>query len=335
MAQLTPETIWHMSDAEFSECLDDGLFLPASWRIRFYAPSFMYYKTCDYCSSPLVFPTISVTGSGCALRCKHCGGKVLETMYPVAKPEELVELCRQLKEHGGVGCLVSGGCLSDGSVPLGGFVDAIGRVKRELGLTVFVHTGIIDHATACSLVEAGVDAALIDVVGSDETIREVYNLDVTVADYERSLRALSDSGIVFVPHVVAGLHHGRLKGELDALRMTSRYEPSAVVVIAFMPIRGTAMEKVVPLEPLGVARVVAAARLMFRRTPLVLGCMRPKGRHRVETDVLAVKAGVDAVAFPAEEAVDYAKKQGFEVSFSPFCCSQVYADIKGLAALRK
>jgi uncharacterized radical SAM superfamily protein len=35
--------------------------------------------------------------------------------------------------------------------------------------------------------------------------------------------------------------------------------------------------------------------------------MRPKGKHRAETDTLAIKAGVDAIAFPAEEAIEYAE----------------------------
>lgn len=293
----------------------------------------MYYKTCHYCSSSTDFPTISVTGTGCALKCKHCGGKVLETMYPATTPEELVRLCRELKEKGSVGCLISGGCLPDGSVPLNGFVDAIAKVKRELGLTVFVHTGIITCKTAKSLSEAGVDAALIDIIGSDETIRRIYSLNVTVVDYEKSLEALHKAGIVFVPHVVAGLEYGRLKGEFNALEMISKHKPSALVVIAFMPINGTEMGKVTPPEPIAVARVVATARCMFPETPLVLGCMRPKGRHRVETDILAIKAGVDAVAFPAEEAVDFAKSLGYEMSFSSLCCCQIYADVKGLAAV--
>ena len=43
-----------------------------------------------------------------------------------------------------------------------------------------------------------------------------------------------------------------------------------------------------------------------------MGCMRPKGSMRGETDVLALKAGVDAIAFPSEEAVKYAAKHGLE-----------------------
>jgi hypothetical protein len=330
MTQLLPETVWNANEKELTSLLDTGILVSKSKKIRFYAPSFMYYKTSYYHSSPADFPTISVTGKGCALKCKHCGGKVLETMYPAATPEKLSNLCAQLKHNGALGCLISGGCLPDGSVPIGKFVDAIKKVKRELGLTVFVHTGIINFDTAKKLRNAGVDAALIDVIGSNETIREIYNLNVTVNDYEGSLKALYEAGIAFVPHVIVGLHCGKLEGEFHALKMISRYKPSALVIIAFMPIHGTEMSTVDPPKPEDIAKVVAAARLMFPTTPLVLGCMRPKGEHRVKTDILAIKAGVDAIAFPIEEAIEFAKNQGYSVFFSSFCCSQIYADIKNL-----
>jgi uncharacterized radical SAM superfamily protein len=87
------------------------------------------------------------------------------------------------------------------------------------------------------------------------------------------------------------------------------------------------MENVKPPSSEAIARVVAAARLMFPEKPLALGCMRPKGMHRSATDVLALKAGVDAIAFPSEEAIDYAKKLGYETVFSPYCCSQIYVDV--------
>ena len=94
-------------------------------RIRFYAPSFIYYKTGYYCSSPTAFPSISVTGSFCALKCKHCNGKVLDTMLPAITPKELFNLCVELKSKGAVGCLISGGCLPNGSVPLHKFIGAM------------------------------------------------------------------------------------------------------------------------------------------------------------------------------------------------------------------
>lgn len=327
MKQISPEAIWHMNEKELSAVLESNLPPFRTRKIHFYAPSFMYYSTKYYRSSPTDFPTISITGKGCALNCKHCGGLILETMYPVKSSEELFKLCAQLKEEGAQGCLVSGGCLPNGSVPVGKFIDGIKKVKRDLGLTVLVHTGIIGKSTAQALKEAKVNSALIDIIGSNETIREIYKLNVTVDDYANSLKALQESGIPFVPHVIVGLHYGTLKGELHALKMIRNYKPSALVTIVFMPIHGTEMEKVEPPSPSSVAKVIAVARSMFPRTPLVLGCMRPKGRYRIETDTMAIKAGVDAIAFPAEEAVRFAENQGMGLSFSSLCCSQIYADL--------
>jgi uncharacterized radical SAM superfamily protein len=323
--QLSAEAVWHASTKELLELLNAGALAPKP-KVRFYAPSFMYYKTRHYCSSPTRFPTVSVTGTACALNCKHCGGKVLETMHPATTPNTLFALAMKLKQNGALGCLVSGGCTPEGSVPLKPFLPTIEKIKRELGLTVFVHTGIIDAATATALKRAGVDAALIDIIGSDETIKKTCNLNVTAKDYAASLKAMQQAGLNLVPHVIVGLNEGKLKGELDALQMIASVKPSALVVIAFMPIHGTAMAQVKPPQPADIAKVTAASRLMFPKTPLALGCVRPKGKRRAETDILALKAGVDAIAFPSEAVIEYAEAQGYALSFSSYCCAQIYVD---------
>jgi uncharacterized radical SAM superfamily protein len=297
-------------------------------KIRFYAPSFIHYENSYFRSSPTAFPTISITGSSCALKCKHCGGKVLNTMISAPTPEDLVNVCLSLKGKGALGCLISGGCLPDGSIPFNKFIDAIAKVKRDTGLTVIVHTGVIDLPTARKLRKAGVDAALIDVIGSDETIHEIYQLNVKVDDYRGSLEALHKVGIPTVPHVLVGLHYGKIRGEFQALKIISEYAPSAVIIIALMPIHDTPMENVNPPMPEDIAKVLMTARLMMPKTPIVLGCMRPKGEHRIRTDALAVEAGVNAIAFPTEEAIHLAESMDLEIAFSSLCCSQVFDDIK-------
>ena len=328
MTNLNAETIWQLPKKELLSLIESGAISNKTGKIRFYAPSFVYYKNKYFRSSHDAFPSISITGSSCALKCKHCNGKVLDSMVPAMTPEALFELCAKLKKDGAVGCLISGGCLPDGSVPIDNFIDVIAKIKKKLGLTVVVHTGVVDFSTAKRLKAAGVDAALIDIIGSDETIREVYRLDVSVDDYERSLIAFQESGIPFVPHVLVGLHYGELKGELEALKMISKYSPSAVITIAFMPIHGTPMEKVSPPKPEIIVKILASARLLMPETPIVLGCMRPKGEHRKKTDQLAIRVGVDAIAFPVEEAIQLAKSLSLDVSFSPLCCSQIFEDLK-------
>ena len=326
MSHPNAETVWQTPKKELVSLIERGAFTNLKKKIRFYAPSFVYYKNKYFRSPHDSFPSISITGSSCALKCQHCNGKVLDSMVSAPSPEELFDVCAKLKKDGGVGCLISGGCIPDGSVPLDKFMDVIAKIKKSLGLTVIVHTGVIDFSTAKQLKDAGVDAALIDIIGSDETIREVYNLDVKVEDYDMSLRAFQEVGIPFVPHVLAGLHHGKLKGELEALKIIAKYSPSAVITIAFMPIRGTPMETVAPLEPEDIAKVLVSSKLLMPNTPTVLGCMRPKGEHRKRTDMLAVKAGVNGIAFPTEEAVQLAESMNLETSFSSLCCSQIFED---------
>ena len=326
MSQLAPETVWNLNFQDLSNLLNLGTLTSQSRKIYFYAPSFAYYKTKHFCSSTQDFPTISITGTSCAQNCKHCGGKVLQTMHPVMSPEELFDLCVKLKQDGAKGCLISGGCLPDGSVPLDNFIPTFARFKKELELTIFVHTGIVNQKTAEALKTARVDAVLIDVIGSTETIKKILNLNVTTKDYADSLKALSKSGLSFVPHVIVGLNEGKLDGEIEALKMIYPVNPSALVIIAFMPIHGTAMAQTFPPNQFDIAKVTATARLMFPKTPLVLGCMRPKGALRRETDVLALKAGVDAIAFPSEEAIIYAKEKGWKTYFSSNCCAQIYLD---------
>jgi uncharacterized radical SAM superfamily protein len=298
-------------------------------KIWFYAPTFAPYSSTDADFPSYAFPSISVTGNHCALGCLHCKGKLLNTMIPVSSPENLVSLAYTLKEKGSLGFLLSGGCLPDGSVPIEGFLDAIAEIKREVQLTVLVHTGLINLDTAKRMKEAGVDGALIDVIGSDETINEIYNLkEASIQDYERSLDALHRSGVPVIPHILLGLHYGEISGELEALDMISRYSPAALVIIVLRPLRGTPMATVSPPPPREVTKFIATARLALNQTPMVLGCVRPLGTHKTETDQLAIMAGINGVVFPSQEALKTAETLGLEPSFSSYCCAHIFLDAK-------
>ena len=207
---LTADEVWNLKEEELLAVLESGKLKPLSSIVRFYAPSSTYYRTQQFCSQTNLFPTISVTGSSCALNCKHCGGRVLETMHPATTPQELLQLGKKLKAEGAKGVLVSGGCSPDGSVPLDAFAEVLPQFKHDLGLTVFVHTGITSPKTARLLKAAEVDAALIDVIGSQQTIQNTLNHNATVQDYADSLRALDAAELPIVPHVIVGLDNGKL-----------------------------------------------------------------------------------------------------------------------------
>ena len=323
---MKPQEIMVLKKDQLYNYIDTKIATKRSKKIHFYAPSFIYFKSKHYRSSPTSFPSISITGSACTLKCKHCNGRILSTMFPALTPEKLFEVCTSLKKRGALGCLISGGCRPDGTVPLGKYVDTIEKIKRYLGLKIIIHTGIINFHLAKKLKGAGVDAALIDIIGSDETIQEIYRLNTKVKDYNRSLKVLNKADIPVIPHVLVGLHYGKIKGELKALEIISKHKSAAIIIIALMPIYGTLMKDVNPPLTDDIARVLVAAKLMMPKIPIALGCMRPKGEHRVKTDILAIKSGVNGIAFPTDNAIQLAKEMNLKIRFSSLCCSQIFEE---------
>jgi len=199
-----------------------------SGEIHFYAPGLKRYRTSEYDGQdPGRFVSISVTGAACALQCDHCRSRVLEGMLP-ANGKGLFELARDLAGSGARGILVSGGCDRRGRVPLLPHVADLKRIRSELGMTIRVHPGLPDEETAVALGKVGVDGAMLDVIGAEETIREVYHLEVGVEEYDAALGRLARHGVPLVPHIILGLHRGRMLGEWEALAMVSRHRPKLI-----------------------------------------------------------------------------------------------------------
>lgn len=293
--------------------------------IGFFAPSIKHFETDEF-SNRLVphFVPVSVTGGSCALNCKHCGRRILETMIPATTPERLVEVGGRLKERGCKGILISGGADKHGVVPLGRFASAISTLKKELGLLVTVHTGIVTEELASSLAEARVDCAMLDIIGADETVREIYSLDVGASAYYQSLVNVTKYGIPASPHIVIGLHYGKVLGEKKAIDFAAEFPLASLVLVVIMPLPGTDMENVQVASPVEIGEVIRYAREKMPRTALLLGCARPLGKEREIIDRLAIETGVDGIAYPSDGAVAFARERGLTPRFSELCCSLIF-----------
>ena len=293
--------------------------------VRLFGKELVFYKPDFIRSSKNSFPTFSVTGASCALQCEHCKAEVLRSMKPAPTPEALLRDMLSAHAKGARGCLVSGGSRPDGSVPLEPFIDAIASAKRETGMTIVIHTGLIRRETASKLAGAEVDAALIDLLGDEHSIRDVYHLDATVGDYRRAVADLVDAGIPMTPHYIVGL--GAKPSAIEkVLDMLEEHRPRAFIVIALRPLQGTPMARIPPPTPEDVAYALARARLRLKGVPLALGCMRPVGRLREEIDRMAVGAGINALAHPTRSAYAAAESGGWRVTERFTCCSEVFVD---------
>lgn len=290
-------------------------------QITFYAPGLKRYATEEFVQkNPHNFLPISVTGSDCVLNCDHCGGQLLRHMKAATTPQKLLETCSNAASKGTTGVLVSGGCDVYGHVPLEGFFHTIGEIKKAFGLKIYVHSGLVDDTQARGLNQSCVDAVLIDIIGSDQTINEVYHLVADVKDYEASMHVLSRHNIPTMPHIVLGLHYGAFKGEYTSLEIVSKYNLKALVIVILTPFIGTPMQNIAPPSTDEVGRFFRIARSKMPSTPIILGCARPMGKYKQLVDRLAIDSGLDGIAFPADGAVAYARDNGLDIVFTEACC---------------
>lgn len=291
--------------------------------IRFSTPTFRAYSSCDMqgCGKNS-FPAFSVTGGACALDCDHCQAKILEPMIPATSPEMLERKVRELIATQDLqGFLLSGGSNRRNEIRYERFYPVIERLKRDHpGLKVAIHSALLDAPRARAMAAAGVDTAMMDVIGAEATIREVYHLERPVADFEATLAALCETSMEVVPHIVIGLHYGRILGEPAALDIVARHRIGSLVLVVVMPFYARPGTFQTP-EAADVGRIFLEARERIDDRPVLLGCARPAGMHRRVTDAYAVMAGLDGIAFPADGALGVARAIGRPAAQQHACCS--------------
>ncbi len=276
--------------------------LQEAWRVR--EAGFPPVIGFDY---PLRTLVVSLTGTRCELDCAHCGGRYLESMAPVWSADP----------QGATSCLISGGCDGRGRVPVTEHLDMVARMRP--GRIMNWHVGLIGEAEA-ELIAPHVDVISFDFVGDDDTIREVYGLDVAVQDYIDAYELLRRHATI-VPHITVGLKGGCIAGEYKALDILENLGLEAITFIVFIPTPGTRYEHREPPRLEEVVDLLVEARLRFPTIAIHLGCMRPHGEYRDQLDPLAVKAGVNVIVSPARTAVTAAQEARLRVDRREECCA--------------
>ena len=291
--------------------------------IRFSTPTFKAYSSCDIegCGKN-AFPAFSVTAAGCALMCDHCQAKILEPMLPATSPAMLDRKVRDLVAASDLqGFLLSGGSTKRNEIRYERFYPVIEGLKRDFPhLRIAIHSALLDRRRAKLMEAAGVDTAMMDVIGSQQTIHDVYHLDRSVDDFEATLAALTETSMEVVPHIVIGLHYGRIVGEANALDIVSRHPIHSLVLVVVMPFYAKRDTFATPRTE-DVGRIFLEARERIADREVLLGCARPPGMHRRVTDAYAIAAGLDGIAFPADGAVAVAHTLGRPIVQEHACCS--------------
>ena len=292
--------------------------------LTFSIPGTVSYHDNTFSSQKDHFAAISVTGNHCDLRCGHCQGKLLESMIAAEDPETFFQVADRLRFNGAQGILVSGGANLNGEVPLKKFIPSIRELKEKTPqFKVIVHTGLIRREMAKELKDAGIDQILFDVIGDDDTIREVYHLNKRVEDYEETLRMLKEVGHRLAPHIIIGHHFGEIKGEWRALEMVTRVGVDTIVLVILKTLLPVEKNHLKVPKPDETSRISAIARILNPKIPIRMGCIRPAHLSKAEMEKGFILSGVNTIAYPLQGTIDYAKEIGLKTKFVEMCCSLI------------
>ena len=292
--------------------------------LTFSIPGTVSYHDKNFSFQKNRFAAISITGSHCDLRCAHCKGKLLESMIPAEDPQTFLRTADRLRLDGAHGILVSGGADQNGEVPLKKFIPSIREIKEKAPqFKVIVHTGLIRREISRELKDAGVDQILLDIIGDNDTIHEVYHLNKRVEDYEETLWMLKEMGHRLAPHIIIGHHFGEIRGEWRALEMITLIGVQTIVLVVLKNLQSEGENHLKVPKPEEISKISAIARILNPDIPIRMGCIRPAHPWKAAMERGTIDSGINTIAYPLQGTIDYAKEVGFKTKFIDMCCSLI------------
>lgn len=260
------------------------------------------------------YVALSITGLWCELKCPYCKGRYLKGMLAVTSPKELHDTIIKLWNRGTRGVLISGGFTKNGYLPLGNeYLEIIKKIKKETGMVVSVHSGLIGKELIDRLWASHVDFIDFEVPPSNNYLKYMKNLPHH--NLEMYLDILSYTLNIYdkdfiVPHIVLVSKSSTLEEERSTVRRVIEFEPVRLVFLVEIP---TKLYEEVDLE-----RVIKIMKYTREISSIetILGCMRPWWIKK-KLDALAIeKHLINRIATPTNQTI---KKYNLEVIYA--CCS--------------
>lgn len=251
--------------------------------------------------------TISVTGTGCALNCRHCNKKFLKPMSLIG-----ARIKPNVKS-----ILISGGCDKDGKVPILRFSNEIKKLKCKYKINA--HVGLVSKEEA-KIISSMVDVVSADFVTEPRIIKEIYKSEKKLDDYYESIRALQKNVSVF-PHLTLGLWKGNISWEYDAIEMLiKKLGFRKIVFNVFITTPGTELAY---QNPPPITQIEKYFWFLEKNYPLLdkrFGCMRPGGEYREKIDELALLSGFKVITKPGNKTVQLAQNLNYQIFWQNQCC---------------
>ncbi len=246
------------------------------------------------------FVAISVTGTWCELRCKHCRASFLRGMISAPSGEKLWEELSKLYARGVRGALISGGFTKDGVLPLkDDLVEALVNAKKRYRFVFNIHPGLIQDRNFAVTLKEFADVIDFEFTLSSYIVQEVRGLSYEPLVYVKSIELLVDAGLYVVPHIFLWHPHQSDEKIMEELHIVRNLGIDRVTLLVLIP---KYLEVALPsIDKL--LRTAERIRKVFDGE-IYLGCMRPQTLKRKLDVELVLRGLIDRIANPSPAAMN-------------------------------
>jgi biotin synthase len=169
------------------------------------------------------------------------------------------------------------------------------RGVKSLGLEACVTLGMLTDDQATRLAEAGLDAYNHNL----DTSREHYRSIIKTRTYDdrlRTLAAVRNAGITVCSGGIIGMGES-IDDRCEMLRTLASLDPQpeSVPINALVPVEGTPLASMPPVDPLDLVRMIAVARILMPRARVRLSAGRTSLSR--EAQVMCLYAGANSIFY--------------------------------------
>jgi biotin synthase len=242
---------------------------------------------------------LSVKTGGCPEDCAYCTqssryetGVGPEKMLDV---DEVLLAAKRAKDSGSTRFCMGAAWREVKDGPAFDRVLAMVRGVKSLGLEACVTLGMVTESQAKKLKDAGLDAYNHNL----DTSRQHYRSIISTRTYDDRLRTLENvraAGITVCSGGIIGMGES-IDDRCDMLRTLANLvpQPESVPINALVPMEGTPLGHLPPVDPLDLVRMIACARILMPKARVRLSAGRTELSR--EAQLLAMYAGANSIFY--------------------------------------
>jgi biotin synthase len=169
------------------------------------------------------------------------------------------------------------------------------REVKGLGLEACVTLGMVTEEQARRLKEAGLDAYNHNLDTSRENYRSIIKTR-TFDDRLRTLENVRKAGVTVCSGGIIGMGES-IDDRCEMLRTLANLDPQpeSVPINALVPVEGTPLANMPPVDPLDLVRMIAVARILMPKTRVRLSAGRTALSR--EAQLMCMLAGANSIFY--------------------------------------